>query len=134
MPCILKYSVGKHLLRMNITPTDTRDVRGLSTFHGFNLQKLFFPGSTLMSNYYKMSVYPVQCCSPHSITFKVSRVTKIVGFLSNFCVVQVADCDKMYTIHYLLYTLQLFESGVLGNVPATTIVPEENVSRYLHFA
>lgn len=120
---------------MNITPTDTRDVRGLSTFHGFNLQKLFFPGSTLTSNYYKMSVYPVRCCSPHSITFKVLLCYQIVGFMGNFCVViQVADHDKMYSINYLLYTLQLFESGVLGNVPATTTMPEANVSQYLHYA
>ncbi|KAK4875112.1 hypothetical protein RN001_011534 [Aquatica leii] len=102
------YYLGKTLSQLNITVYDTRDELGFGTFHGFNLQKLFFPGSTTMSNYYKYSVYPTPCCSPKSVTF------------------QVSNSNSMYTYEYLLKQLQVFTSGTLGNrAPATQINKDE---------
>lgn len=60
--------VGKVLSTFNITPIDTRDSQGLTTFHSFNWQHEFFPNI----NYYKFSIYPVVCCSIQSVTFQVS--------------------------------------------------------------
>lgn len=62
---------GKHLSKLNITATDTRDSEGLSTFHPYNLFITFFPGDS--RNYYSTSVYPVKCCSKRSITFQVCK-------------------------------------------------------------
>lgn len=103
------YYLGKTLANLNISPSDTRDGIGLTTFHGFNLLKLHFPGSTLLSNYYKFSLYPTKCCSSHAVTF------------------QVTEGDKMYTYDYLLRQLQVFKTGTLGNKPPTTPKPEKEV-------
>lgn len=67
------YYLGKHLASVNVTPVDTRDVNGLSTFHPYNLYHVFYPGP----NYYKFSVYPHKCCSPFTIAFQVSLLCKI---------------------------------------------------------
>ncbi|KAF2902047.1 hypothetical protein ILUMI_04146 [Ignelater luminosus] len=103
------YYLGKTLASLNISPLDTRDKLGLATFHGFNLQKLFFPGSTALSNYYKFSLFPTKCCSFHSVTF------------------QVTEGDKMFTYDYLLHQLQVFKDGNLGNKQPTTPVPQGQV-------
>ncbi|XP_018324395.1 glycoprotein-N-acetylgalactosamine 3-beta-galactosyltransferase 1 [Agrilus planipennis] len=103
------YYLGKILTAMGIQPFDTRDCAGFSTFYGFNLQKLFLPGSTTLSSYYTKSLYPVKCCSPYSITFKTTSE------------------DKMYTFHYLLYKLQIFYEGNLGNKPSSNLLSEKQV-------
>ncbi|EFA10332.1 glycoprotein-N-acetylgalactosamine 3-beta-galactosyltransferase 1 [Tribolium castaneum] len=93
------YYLGKSLLSLNITPVDTRDSNGLSTFHPYNLHHVFFPEEK-----HKLSVFPHRCCSPHTVAF------------------QSIEGDKMYTYYYLLYTLQVFHYGELGNraPPKTT--------------
>lgn len=91
---------------------DTRDSADLSTFHRYNLAQLMFPGSlTTFADYYKYSIYPVKCCSPDSVTF------------------QTVEADKMYTNYYIIYSVQLFINGNLGNRPAPTPVPEDEVWR-----
>ncbi|XP_018568431.1 glycoprotein-N-acetylgalactosamine 3-beta-galactosyltransferase 1-like [Anoplophora glabripennis] len=99
------FYLGKHLSSLNITPTDTRDAHGLSTFHPYNWYHVFFPGE----NYYKTSIFPVKCCSNNSIAF------------------QAIEGDKMYTYYYLLYTLQIFLDGKVGNQPPIDAIPEEQV-------
>ncbi|KRT86308.1 hypothetical protein AMK59_1802 [Oryctes borbonicus] len=99
------FYIGKLLSTLNIFPQDTRDSLGLTTFHSFNWYQEFFSSAT----YYKMSVYPVSCCSSQSITF------------------QATEADKMYMYYYLLYQLEVFHEGSLGNRPASTPVPEEQV-------
>ncbi|KAF5276279.1 hypothetical protein FQA39_LY06628 [Lamprigera yunnana] len=104
------YYLGKALGQLNISVSDTRDERGLAVFHGFNLQKLFFPGSTALSNYYKFSVYPpTVCCSSRSVTF------------------QVSSSSSMFTYKYLLNQLQVFTNGTLGNRKAATAVSGDEV-------
>lgn len=126
------FDIGKHLASLNITPSDTRDSLGLATFHGFNLQKLFFPGSTILSNYYKYSVFPTKCCSHRSSTFKVS--SRGLVYYSWKCVLfKVTDSDMMYTYYYLLYKLQIFTNEHLENVPATIPALENSVSYTLLF-
>ncbi|KAJ8967478.1 hypothetical protein NQ314_002792 [Rhamnusium bicolor] len=99
------FYLGKYLSKLNITPIDTRDSEGLSTFHPYNWYHVFFPGE----NYYKTSIFPVQCCSKNSISF------------------QAIEGDKMYTYYYLLYTLQIFVDGKFGNRPSATQIPDEQV-------
>ncbi|KAJ8982887.1 hypothetical protein NQ317_004317 [Molorchus minor] len=99
------FYLGKYLASLNIVPVDTRDREGFSMFHPYNWYHLFFPGE----NYYKTSVFPVKCCSKSSITF------------------QAVEGDKMYTYYYLLYTLQIFLDGNLGNAPPPTSIPEEEI-------
>ncbi|KAF5285692.1 hypothetical protein FQR65_LT13077 [Abscondita terminalis] len=101
------YYLGRTLQQFNISVTDTRDELGFAIFHGYNLQKLFFPGSTTLSNYYKHSVYPTICCSPKSVTF------------------QVSNRHSMYTYEYLLNQLQIFKNGTLGNHRPVPISQEE---------
>nr|CAD7573184.1 unnamed protein product [Timema californicum] len=99
---------GKHLGELGILPEDTRDDLGRGRFHGFNLNKLLFPGGiSSLSSYYKKSVFPVpqgpECCSEHSITFN--------GI----------ESDKLYTYDYFLYHTKVFRhGGSLGNQPAST--------------
>lgn len=67
--CVFPFP-GKHLAKLNITPSDTRDSEGLSRFHPYNWYITFFPGES--NNYYSTSIYPVKCCSSSAITFQVS--------------------------------------------------------------
>ncbi|RZC41381.1 glycoprotein-N-acetylgalactosamine 3-beta-galactosyltransferase 1-B [Asbolus verrucosus] len=99
------YYLGKNLAALNILPADTRDANDLSTFHPYNLQHVFFPGQ----NFYKYSMYPHKCCSPYSVAF------------------QSVDSSKMYTYYYLLYRLQLFHGGHLGNRPAYKSFADEEI-------
>ncbi|GJQ83388.1 hypothetical protein Trydic_g18169 [Trypoxylus dichotomus] len=99
------FYIGKLLSTLNVFPRDTRDSLGLTTFHSFNWYQEFFSSAI----YYKASVYPVACCSSQSITF------------------QATEADKMYMYYYLLYQLEVFHEGNLGNRPASTPVPEEQV-------
>ncbi|CAH1154338.1 unnamed protein product [Phaedon cochleariae] len=87
------FYLGKHLSMVNVTPMDTRDHDGYSRFHPYSWHQALFPGE----NYYKTSVFPTKCCSNTSISF------------------QAIQGDKMYTFHYLLYVLQIFTDGHLGN-------------------
>ncbi|KAI4462264.1 beta13-galactosyltransferase [Holotrichia oblita] len=99
------FYIGKLLSTLNIFPQDTRDSLGLTTFHSYNWYQEFFSSA----NYYRMSIYPVVCCSSQSITF------------------QATEADKMYMYYYLLYQLEVFHDGNLGNRPASTPIPEEQV-------
>ncbi|XP_022918192.1 C1GALT1-specific chaperone 1-like protein [Onthophagus taurus] len=99
------FYLGKILSSLNIFPEDTRDSLGLTTFHSYNLQQEFF----VDLNYYKTSIYPVECCSSESITF------------------QAIEADKMYMYHYLIYRLQVFTAGHLGNKTPSTNVPKDKV-------
>ncbi|KAG5890617.1 hypothetical protein JTB14_005125 [Gonioctena quinquepunctata] len=101
------FYLGRHLSSLNITPIDTRDPEGFSRFHPHNWHQLFFPGE----DYYKTSVFPTKCCSKRSISF------------------QAIEADKMYTYHYLLYTLQIFSYGNLGNRPLPHITDDKEVWR-----
>ncbi|CAH1996631.1 unnamed protein product [Acanthoscelides obtectus] len=101
------FYLGKYLAKLNITPSDAKDKEGLSIFHPYSWYHVFFPGG----NYYKTSVFSVKCCSKHSITFKA------------------VEGDKMYTYHYLLYKLQIFTQGTLGNLPYESDVPDEHIWR-----
>ncbi|XP_063920712.1 C1GALT1-specific chaperone 1-like [Zophobas morio] len=99
------YYLGQNLAVLNITPVDTRDMNGLSTFHPYNLYHVFFPGD----NYYRFSIYPHKCCSPYTIAF------------------QAIEGDKMYTYYYLLYTVQLFHFGHYGNKPPIKTYADDEV-------
>jgi hypothetical protein len=104
------YYLGQNLALLNITPLDTRDKEGLSTFHPYNLYHVFFPGE----DYYKFSVYPHKCCSRYSIAF------------------QAIEGDKMYTYYYLLYTVQLFRDGHFGNkLPSKQFTDDEVWKQFL---
>lgn len=98
------YYLGKHLATLNVTPTDTRDYLGRTTFHGHSLMQLLTPGSLSalsITNYYSRSIFPGnKCCSPFTVTF------------------QTVEADKMYTNYYMLYQLQVFRNGRFGNLPA----------------
>lgn len=95
---------------MGINPVDTRDSKGLSTFHGYNLAQLHFPGSLpTFANYYKHALYPIQCCSPHSVTF------------------QTIEADKMYTNYYMIYSVALFSQGHRGNMPPVKDKPDDEI-------
>ncbi|XP_023016831.2 glycoprotein-N-acetylgalactosamine 3-beta-galactosyltransferase 1 [Leptinotarsa decemlineata] len=101
------FYLGRHLASLNITPVDTRDSAGFSTFHPHNLNQLFFTGD----NHYKTSVFPSKCCSKKLISF------------------QGIEGDKMYTYHYLLYTLQIFDEGNLGNTYSPHTIVDDQVWR-----
>ncbi|XP_044271268.1 glycoprotein-N-acetylgalactosamine 3-beta-galactosyltransferase 1-like isoform X2 [Tribolium madens] len=73
------YYLGKSLLSLNITPVDTRDSNGLSTFHPYNLHHVFFPERNQ-----KLSVFPHRCCSPHTVAFQVTRCTLITTYYTRF--------------------------------------------------
>ncbi|XP_066997955.1 glycoprotein-N-acetylgalactosamine 3-beta-galactosyltransferase 1 [Anabrus simplex] len=109
------FYLGKHLGDLGISPRDTRDQHGRSRFHGYNFNQLLFPGRlSMLSSYWKRSVYPVieglGCCSDRSITF------------------HGIEPDKMYLYDYLLNHLRVFNrGGQRGNRPAPTPVPEEEV-------
>lgn len=99
------YYLGKHLETLKVTPTDTRDYLGRTTFHGHSLIQLLTPGSLSalsITNYYSRSIFPTdKCCSPFTVTF------------------QTVEADKMYTNYYMLYQLQVFYGeGHFGNLPA----------------
>lgn len=104
------WYLGKHLGSLDIKPADTRDSIGLSTFHGQSLMQMHFPGSSLsLSSYYKRALFPVKCCSANSVTF------------------HTAESDKMWTTHYLLYTVGVFASGNKGNKAHAPDTPDEFV-------
>ncbi|CAH1996632.1 unnamed protein product [Acanthoscelides obtectus] len=42
---------------------------------------------------------------------------------------KAVEGDKMYTYHYLLYKLQIFTQGTLGNLPYESDVPDEHIWR-----
>ncbi|XP_044754344.1 C1GALT1-specific chaperone 1-like protein [Coccinella septempunctata] len=87
------YLLGNYLKKLNISVMDTKDDFGLSLFHPYNLNRILFP----VENHKFQSVYEAKCCSRNTITFNAM------------------EASKMYTYHYLLYTLQLFYEGHLGN-------------------
>ncbi|KAJ8918537.1 hypothetical protein NQ315_013042 [Exocentrus adspersus] len=97
------FYLGKYFSALNITPVDTRDSYGYSLFHPYNWYHVFFPGE----NYYKNSVFPVKCCSNYTVSF------------------QAIEGDRMYTYYYLLYILQIFLEGKVGNQPIKDSVPED---------
>ncbi|XP_015118435.1 C1GALT1-specific chaperone 1 [Diachasma alloeum] len=106
------YYLGKHLTGFNIHPADTRDNELRGTFHGYSLQTLLW-GVAKPGNYFTRALYPTgdQCCSPNSVTFSIS------------------EPDKLHTINYMLYHLNVYENveGHYGNKAAPTPVPEEDV-------
>uniref|UniRef100_A0A6P7G7E1 Glycoprotein-N-acetylgalactosamine 3-beta-galactosyltransferase 1-like n=1 Tax=Diabrotica virgifera virgifera TaxID=50390 RepID=A0A6P7G7E1_DIAVI len=87
------YYLGKSLAQLNITPIDIRDENGFTLFFPSNLNSLIF----YEDSQYKSSIFPIKCCSKLIISF------------------QAVDGDKMYTYYYLLYVVQLFMEGNLGN-------------------
>ncbi|XP_060528820.1 glycoprotein-N-acetylgalactosamine 3-beta-galactosyltransferase 1-like [Cylas formicarius] len=99
------FTLGKHLGALNITPIDTSDEKGLTTFYPYSWYHSFIPDES----YYKSSVFPVRCCSRKTISF------------------QVIDGSRMYTFYYLLYKLQIFSSGKFGNSPSSKLEPEDLV-------
>lgn len=107
------FYLGKHLSMLNIHPLDTRDYRMRGIFHGYSLQLLLW-GIAKPSNYFTHALYPPDdknCCSPKSITFTV------------------AESDKLYTINYMLYHLNVFNCmGHYGNKLAPTKLPENEVN------
>lgn len=104
---------GQHLESLNVHPSDTRDRKLRGIFHGYSLQILMW-GIARPTNYWTKALYPIGtagCCSPMSVTFSVS------------------EADKLYTLNYLLYHLRVHQnSGIYGNRPAPTLVPEEQVN------
>lgn len=94
------YYLGQVLAVLNVTPSDTRDFKGLSTFHPYNLYLAFFPGQ----NYYKNSVFPHRCCSSRSITFQV-MYTELV-LLALFFIV------AFFRFFFLSCTATSFQSGL----------------------
>ncbi|OXU32125.1 hypothetical protein TSAR_002966 [Trichomalopsis sarcophagae] len=106
------YYLGKHLALLGIHPMDTRDSEQRGTFHASSLNSLLW-GIAKLENYHTRALYPVgpECCSNRTITFNIG------------------DPDKMRTMTYMLYQLRLFESGVYGNRPASTPIPEVEVWR-----
>ncbi|CAH0554781.1 unnamed protein product [Brassicogethes aeneus] len=99
------FYIGKQLGKLNISPSDTRDLNGLSTFFPYNWYHVFFPGET----YFQLSKYPVKCCSERAISFNA------------------IEGHKMYTYYYLFYTLQQFIDGKNGNIPLINKDPEDKV-------
>ncbi|XP_066260856.1 glycoprotein-N-acetylgalactosamine 3-beta-galactosyltransferase 1-like isoform X2 [Euwallacea similis] len=99
------FYLGKYLMQLNITPVDTADEYGLSTFHPYNWYHMFYP----KDNYYVNSVFPVKCCSKSSIAF------------------QATEGSRMYTFDYLFYKLQIFTSGHYGNQPFKSSVPDDEL-------
>lgn len=52
---------------------------------------------------------------------------KIFHFFMFLFYFQAIEGDKMYTYYYLLYTLQIFLDGKLGNRPPVNVIPEDKV-------
>ncbi|XP_058797465.1 C1GALT1-specific chaperone 1-like isoform X2 [Phymastichus coffea] len=104
------YYLGKHLGSLGVHPSDTRDSENKTTFHGYPLNVLLW-GIAKPGAYYSRAIYEPnsKCCSSRTVTF------------SN------GDAEKMRTINYLLYHLNTFESGIYGNKPAPTPIPEDKV-------
>ncbi|CAK9817882.1 Glycoprotein-N-acetylgalactosamine 3-beta-galactosyltransferase 1-B [Anthophora plagiata] len=106
------YYLAKHLASMGIYPSDTRDQYLRGTFHGYSLQSLLW-GVVKAGAYWTHALYPIkdtECCSFSTVTFSIG------------------DHDKMYTVNYLLYHLQVLNSkAVFGNRKAPTSVPDEDV-------
>lgn len=104
------FYLGKTLATLGIVPNDTRDYGGFSRFHPFNLNALLFS----MENHKYTNVFPFKCCSKDSISF------------------QAIDGDKMYFYYYVLYTMQIFTHGKLGNVPNLQNQDEEVWKAFLN--
>ncbi|XP_076276538.1 C1GALT1-specific chaperone 1 isoform X2 [Lasioglossum baleicum] len=105
------YYLAKHLASMGIYPSDTRDQYLRGTFHGYSLQSLLW-GVVRTGSYWTRALYPIkdECCSSMSVTFNVG------------------EPDKMYTLHYLLYRLNVLrKEAVFGARRAPTIIPDEDV-------
>lgn len=100
------------MLSLDIHPSDTRDQYLRDTFHGYSLQTLLW-GVNKPDSYWTHAMYPTKkaCCSSISVTFSVS------------------EPDKMHMLNYLLYHLRVFMGeSRFGNIPAKTLIPENNVS------
>lgn len=103
---------GKHLLSLDIYPSDTRDQYLRGTFHGYSLQTLLW-GVNRPDSYWTRAMYPTKgtCCSPVSVTFSAS------------------EPDKMHMLNYLLYHLHVFmDNSRFGSTPAKVLISENDVS------
>lgn len=102
---------------MGVHPSDTRDSEGKTTFHGYPLNVLLW-GVAKPGAYYNRAVYGPnsECCSNRTVTFSMG------------------DADKMRTMNYMLYHLIVFPSGIYGNKPAPTPIPEEEVVIFFSYS
>ncbi|KAK9885984.1 hypothetical protein WA026_014770 [Henosepilachna vigintioctopunctata] len=104
------FILGNHLSTLNISAMYIEDEKGLSLFYPYNLNRLLFHAD----NSYKFEpVYESRCCSKYIITFNA------------------IDAEKMYKYYYMLYTLQVFYSGNLGNRQAAKPPDHEVWQKFL---